>query len=207
MLDISTLDFSKGSGLVTAVVQHAITGAVLMVGYMDAAAVAATIQRRRAVFYSRSKQRLWEKGETSGNYLDVVDLAVDCDRDCLLILAQPRGPACHRGTRTCFGEEPQTPAEKLAFLAELEGILQRRMTERPADSYTAGLFAQGAKRIAQKVGEEGVELALAGAGESDTAVIAEAADLLFHTLLLLKSRNIPLGAIVDELSARHAARV
>lgn len=207
MLDISTLDFSKGSGLVTAVVQHAITGAVLVVGYMDAAAVAATIQRRRAVFYSRSKQRLWEKGETSGNYLDVVDLAVDCDRDCLLILAQPRGPACHRGTRTCFGEEPQTPAEKLAFLAELEGILQRRMTERPADSYTAGLFAQGAKRIAQKVGEEGVELALAGAGESDTAVIAEAADLLFHTLLLLKSRNIPLGAIVDELSARHAARV
>lgn len=206
MLDPESIDFDKGGGLITAVVQHAVTGAVLMVAHMDKAAVAATLERQRAVFYSRSKQRLWEKGETTGNCLDVVDLALDCDRDCLLVLAQPRGPACHRGTRTCFGDQMRTPAEKLAFLAELEAVLQRRIAERPEGSYTAALFAKGAKRIAQKVGEEGVELALAGATEADEAVVAEAADLFFHTLLLLKSRNIPLAAVLDELSARHAAR-
>ncbi|MBK6597711.1 MAG: bifunctional phosphoribosyl-AMP cyclohydrolase/phosphoribosyl-ATP diphosphatase HisIE [Proteobacteria bacterium] len=206
MLDINAINFEKGGGLITAVVQHAVSGAVLMVGHMDRAAVMATIERQRAVFFSRSKQRQWEKGETSGNSLDVVDLALDCDRDCLLVLAQPRGPACHLGTQTCFGDSGRTPAEKLAFLAELEAVLQRRIAERPEGSYTASLFAKGAKRIAQKVGEEGVELALAGVAEDDAAVVAEAADLVFHMLLLLKSRNIPLAAILDELSARHAAR-
>ncbi len=200
------LDFDKSNGLVTAVAQHADTGAVLMVGYMNREAVDATLERRRAVFYSRSKQRLWEKGESSGNTLDLVDLAVDCDRDCLLLLVRPRGPACHLGTATCFGSEPRTAAEKLGFLASLEQVLAQRVTERPEGSYTARLFAEGPKRIAQKVGEEGVEVALAGVGENDAALIGEAADLVFHLALLLKTRGLALADVVKELEARHRAK-
>lgn len=206
LADAATLDFSKLDGLVTAVVQHADTGAVLMVGFMDREAVVATLERRRAVFYSRSKQRLWEKGETSGNTLDVSDVLVDCDRDCLLVLARPRGPACHLGTSTCFGDAPRTGAEPLAFLGVLEHVLARRIAERPEGSYTARLFAQGTKRLAQKVGEEGVEVALAGSNESDAALLGESADLLFHLMLLLKSRGLTLAAVVSELESRHRAK-
>jgi phosphoribosyl-AMP cyclohydrolase / phosphoribosyl-ATP pyrophosphohydrolase len=204
--EVAQLDFGKSDGLVTAVVQHADTGAVLMVGHMNREAVEATLQRKRAVFYSRSKQRLWEKGESSGHTLDVVDLIADCDRDCLLVLARPRGPACHTGTATCFGDPPRSAAERLAFIAELERVVVQRVAERPEGSYTARLFAEGPKRLAQKVGEEGVETALAGVSDDESALVAESADLLFHLLLLLRARGIPLDRVVSELAARHRAK-
>ena len=204
--DIAGLDFAKGGGLLPAIVQHAGTGAVLMLGFMNVEALRATLERRRVVFFSRSKQRLWEKGETSGNTLELEELRSDCDRDTLLITAWPRGPVCHLGTRTCFGEEPMTTAERLAFLGTLERIIERRIAERPEGSYTARLYSQGPKRIAQKVGEEGLEVALAAVAESDEKVIAEAADLLFHLLTLLKSRDLRLARVVAELEDRHSDR-
>jgi phosphoribosyl-AMP cyclohydrolase / phosphoribosyl-ATP pyrophosphohydrolase len=204
--DIAGLDFGKGEGLLPAVVQHAGTGAVLMLGFMNVEALRATLERRRVVFFSRSKQRLWEKGETSGNSLELDAVRSDCDRDTLLISAWPRGPVCHTGTRTCFGDEPMTAAERLSFLGTLERIIEQRIAERPEGSYTARLYSQGPKRIAQKVGEEGLEVALAAVAETDEKVIAEAADLLYHLLTLLKSRDVPLARVVAELEARHAAK-
>jgi len=204
--EIAQLDFAKGEGLLPVIVQHAGSGAVLMLGYMNAEALRATLERRRVVFFSRSKQRLWEKGETSGIALELEDVRSDCDRDTLLVTAWPRGPVCHTGTRTCFGEEPVTAAERLSFLGALEGIIEQRIAERPEGSYTARLYAQGTRRIAQKVGEEGLEVALAAVAETDEKVIGEAADLLFHLLTLLKSRNVPFARVVAELEDRHAGR-
>jgi phosphoribosyl-ATP pyrophosphohydrolase/phosphoribosyl-AMP cyclohydrolase len=214
--DLSTLDFGKGGGLVTAVVQHAEDRSVLMVGYMNREALRETFTRGRVVFFSRTKGRLWEKGETSGNTLDVVEIRTDCDRDALLITALPRGPVCHLGTDTCFGNEsafhgqlaqpaPEvTDTHPLAFLSALEAIIDQRVTERPEGSYTARLLAQGPKRVAQKVGEEGVEVALAAVTEADDKVVSESADLLYHLLVLLKSRGLPLAQVVAELESRHA---
>ena len=202
--DVERLDFAKGDGLLPAIVQHAVTGAVLMLGYMNREALRETLMRRRVVFFSRSKQRLWEKGETSGHSLELGQIRADCDRDTLLVTAWPRGPACHLGTATCFGDEALTAAGRLAFLAALEGIIAQRIAERPEGSYTARLVAQGPKRLAQKVGEEGLEVALAAAAETDDKVIAEVADLLFHLLVLLKSRELPLERVVAELQSRHA---
>jgi phosphoribosyl-AMP cyclohydrolase / phosphoribosyl-ATP pyrophosphohydrolase len=204
--EISSLDFAKGGGLLPAIVQDAGTGAVLMLGFMSAEALSATLERRRVVFFSRSRQRLWEKGETSGHHLEVEDVRADCDRDTLLITARPQGPVCHTGTRTCFGDEKLSAAESLAFLAELERIIAQRVAERPEGSYTARLLAQGSRRVAQKVGEEGLEVALAAVAETGDRIVSEAADLLFHLLVLLKSREIPLASVVAELEARHAAR-
>lgn len=204
--EIPRIDFSKGGGLVPAIVQHAGTGAVLMLGFMNEEALRATLERRRVVFFSRSRQRLWEKGETSGHFLELQDVRSDCDADTLLITAWPQGPVCHTGSQTCFGDEPATAAERLAFLAALERIIEQRIAERPEGSYTARLFAQGPKRLAQKVGEEGLEVALAAVAEGEDKVIAEAADLLYHLLALLKSRDVPLERVVAELQARHAAR-
>ena len=204
--EIDRLDFAKAGGLMPAVVQDAASGAVLMLGYMDAAAVRASLERGRVVFFSRSKQRLWEKGETSGNHLELVEIRTDCDRDTLLVAARPKGPVCHTGTPTCFGEARLGAGQRLAFLATLERVVEQRIAEQPTGSYTARLYAQGPRRIAQKVGEEGVELALAGAAEGNDKVIAEAADLLYHLLVLLKSRNVPLERVVAELESRHAAR-
>lgn len=204
--DIEGLDFAKSGGLVPAIVQHAGTGAVLMLGFMSPEAVRATLERRRVVFFSRSRERLWEKGESSGNYLELADLRADCDADTLLVTAWPRGPVCHTGTRTCFGDDPLTGSGGLGFLAELERIIAERAGASPEESYTARLFARGPKRISQKVGEEGVEVALAGVAEPDEQLVAESADLVFHLLVLLKSRDIPLARIVRELEARHASR-
>lgn len=205
-VDVGSLDFGKSDGLLPAIVQHAGTGAVLMLGYMNAEALRATLERRRVVFFSRRKQRLWEKGETSGHTLDVIDIAKDCDADTLLITAQPRGPVCHTGTLTCFGDAARTRAERLAFLGTLQDIIASRATERPEGSYTAKLLASGQKRIAQKVGEEGLETALAGVAETDDKLVGEAADLLFHLSVLLRSRGLTLEQVVDELSRRHSAR-
>src|SRR4029079_80974 len=138
-LDIGTIDFAKGDGLVPAIVQDADTGAVLMLAYMNREALEQTLSRKRAVFYSRSKQRLWEKGETTGHTLDVLDVVADCDKDTLLVTARPRGPACHNGTLTCFGDEPRAAVTPIAFLAKLESVIAQRATEKPEASYTARL--------------------------------------------------------------------
>jgi phosphoribosyl-AMP cyclohydrolase / phosphoribosyl-ATP pyrophosphohydrolase len=202
-LEIAKIDFGKGDGLVPAIVQDADTGAVLMMAYMNREALEQTLARKRAVFFSRSKQRLWEKGETTGHTLDVVDIAVDCDNDTLLISAHPRGPACHNGTLTCFGDQPRSAATSISFLAKLEGVIAHRATEKPDASYTAKLLAKGINKVAQKVGEEGVETALAGASESDDKLVEESADLLFHLLVLLRARGIALEQVVGKLESRH----
>jgi phosphoribosyl-ATP pyrophosphohydrolase/phosphoribosyl-AMP cyclohydrolase len=204
--DLSRLDFSKGAGLLPAIIQHADTGAVLMLGYMNAEALAATQARGRVVFYSRSRQRLWEKGETSGHSLNVQAIRIDCDADTLLITARPLGPTCHEGTTTCFGDAALTGATRLGFLAQLTAIIEQRSHEAADRSYTAKLFAGGLARIAQKVGEEGVEVALAAVTQSDDQLVGESADLLFHLMVLLKAKNLQLEAVVTELAARHAAR-
>ena len=204
--DLDTLDFDKGNGLLPAIVQHPDTGAVLMVGYMNRDALRETLSRRHVVFFSRSKQRLWEKGETSGHFLELEQIRTDCDRDALLVTARPLGPVCHQGTATCFGDEPLTKGERVAFLATLEGVIEKRIATSPQGSYTARLFAQGVKRIAQKVGEEGLEVALAAVVETDDKVVAESADLIFHLLILLRSRGLSLQSVVTELQSRHAAK-
>jgi phosphoribosyl-ATP pyrophosphohydrolase/phosphoribosyl-AMP cyclohydrolase len=204
--DIETLDFAKGDGLLPAVIQHADTGAVLMVGYMNRDALRETLSRRHVVFFSRTKQRLWEKGETSGHFLELDQVRTDCDRDALLVTARPLGPVCHEGTTTCFGDAVITNAERLAFLATLERVIERRIAESPQGSYTARLFAEGPKRIAQKVGEEGLEVALAAAVETDDKVVAESADLVFHLLVLLRSRGLSFQSVVAELQSRHATK-
>jgi phosphoribosyl-AMP cyclohydrolase / phosphoribosyl-ATP pyrophosphohydrolase len=203
--NVNTLDFGKGENLLPAVVQHADTGAVLMVGYMNADALSETFKRERVVFFSRSKQRLWMKGETSGHVLDLVEVRTDCDRDALLITARPNGPVCHMGTATCFGDAAAATSP-LTFLSKLEGVIEKRIAENPEGSYTARLFAKGPTRIAQKVGEEGIEVALAAVAEDEDKVISESADLLFHLLVLLKSRGVTLARVVSELESRHAAK-
>lgn len=202
--DIESLDFDKTDGLLPAVIQGE-DGAVLMVGYMNREALRETLSRGRVVFFSRSRRRLWEKGETSGHTLDLVAVRTDCDRDALLVTARPRGPVCHLGTRTCFGDNDPTP-KPLEFLAELEGVIEQRLVDRPEGSYTARLFAQGVKRMAQKVGEEGLEVALAAVAETDDKVLSESADLVYHLLLLLKSRGLSLEQVTAVLAARHTGK-
>jgi phosphoribosyl-AMP cyclohydrolase / phosphoribosyl-ATP pyrophosphohydrolase len=200
--DIDALDFAKGGGLLPAIVQDSATGRVLMLGYMNHESLAATLARGRVVFFSRSKRRLWEKGETSGHRLELVSVHSDCDRDALLISARPEGPTCHLGCDSCFG----VPAGAPAFLAELERVIAHRLSADGADSYTARLVRQGIRRVAQKVGEEGVEVALAAASGDSQELTAEAADLLYHLMVLLQARGVSLAAVAAELSARHAAR-
>jgi phosphoribosyl-ATP pyrophosphohydrolase/phosphoribosyl-AMP cyclohydrolase len=204
--DIEAIDWNKGDGLVPVIVQHASSGSVLMLGYMNRAALAATLARERVVFFSRSKQRLWEKGETSGHFLQLVGMRADCDADTLLVMALPAGPVCHTGSASCFGDEPLSAATSLGFLLELEQVIAQRIAAGPEGSYTASLYARGVRHVAQKVGEEGLEVALAGAGEADEALVAESADLLYHLLVLLRSRSLPLSAVIAELQCRHDAR-
>ena len=203
--DLDALDFARGDGLVPAIVQHADTGTVLMLGYMNREALHETLTRGRVVFFSRSRQRLWEKGETSGHTLELVAVHADCDADALLVTARPRGAVCHAGTASCFADSPPTAGVQLAFLGRLEQVLGARLAERPAGSYTARLAAGGAKRVAQKVGEEGIEVALAGASGPDGELIAESADLLYHLLVLLRTRGLSLARVIAELQARHVA--
>jgi phosphoribosyl-AMP cyclohydrolase / phosphoribosyl-ATP pyrophosphohydrolase len=204
--EISTLDWAKGDGLLPAVVQHATSGAVLMVAFMNRESLRETLTTGRVFFYSRSRKAQWMKGETSGNVLNVVNVSTDCDRDSLLVLAEPQGPVCHRGTVTCFADQSPTAAEGLSFLAQLEAVIAQRIAQQPEGSYTARLFAGGPSRIAQKIGEEGVEVALAAVGSDDQQIVSETADLLYHLLLLMKSRNLSLARVVHELESRHANR-
>lgn len=203
---LQNLEWDKGGGLLPAIVQHARSGRVLMLGYMNEIALAETLRRGRVVFFSRSRGELWLKGETSGNYLDVVQVTTDCDRDSLLVLAKPTGPTCHKGTESCFAEARRTAAERLAFLGLLESTIEARIADKPEGSYTARLFAQGPSRLAQKVGEEGLETALAAVTRDDDGVRSEAADLLFHLLVLLKARGLSFADVIEELRSRHGAR-
>lgn len=204
--DLPGLDWDKGNGLLPAIVQDADTGQVLMLGYMNRDALRRTLGEGRVTFFSRTRQALWTKGETSGHYLDVVSASTDCDADTLLVTARPHGPVCHEGTATCFPRAEQTAAGRLAFLGALETILADRIARDPEGSYTAELFRKGRGRIAQKVGEEGVELALAAVGHDDAEVVSESADLIYHLLLLLRERGLALADVVAELELRHAAR-
>jgi phosphoribosyl-ATP pyrophosphohydrolase/phosphoribosyl-AMP cyclohydrolase len=207
MIDVTKVDWDKGNGLLPAIIQDAADGAVLMLGYMNRDALAETVASNRVTFWSRSKGRLWTKGESSGNFLALRAVSVDCDGDTLLILAEPAGPACHTGTRTCWGDNaPHAAVEALGFLAKLEGIIQQRIASRPAGSYTARLLAEGTRRIAQKVGEEGLELALAAVAQPDAEVLGEAADLLYHAMLLLQVKNLSLAKVAAELALRHKTR-
>jgi phosphoribosyl-ATP pyrophosphohydrolase/phosphoribosyl-AMP cyclohydrolase len=200
---LDALDWDKGQGLLPAIVQDDVDGSVLMLGYMNRESLAATKASGRVTFFSRSKLRLWTKGETSGHFLEVRAIAADCDGDTLLILAHPLGPVCHRGTLTCFGEDaPQTAAQAYGFLGVLARTIRQRIDERPSGSYTAKLLEEGPRRIAQKVGEEGLELALASVAQGDAEVIAEAADLLYHVVLLLEAKGLSLARVVAELAAR-----
>jgi len=199
-LDTKQLDWAKGDGLLPAVVQHWRSGAVLMLGYMNADALAQTQQTGKVTFFSRSKQRLWTKGETSGHFLLLKSLRGDCDNDTILIQAEPIGPTCHKGTQSCFGDGAEPP---LAFLAELDALVAQRECERPAGSYTTKLFEGGIRRIAQKVGEEGVETALAAVAQDEAALRSESADLIFHLLVLLRARGVEFADVVEELRARH----
>lgn len=199
-LDLSQIDWTKSDGLVPAIVQHWLTGEVLMLGYMDAKALTLTQSSGKVTFYSRSKQRLWTKGETSGNVLHVKSVRVDCDGDTLLVLADPHGPTCHLGTHSCFGNEVRPP---LGFLAQLDALVESRKTELPEGSYTTKLFHGGTRRIAQKVGEEGVETALAAVAQSDEELLGEAADLVFHLTVLLRARGFGLADVAQVLVERH----
>ncbi|WP_297734040.1 bifunctional phosphoribosyl-AMP cyclohydrolase/phosphoribosyl-ATP diphosphatase HisIE [uncultured Maricaulis sp.] len=203
MIDANSLDWKKGDGLIPAIIQDVATRQVLMLGYMNAEALAATLESGKVHFFSRSKQRLWKKGETSGNTFKLVDLSADCDSDTLLVEVKPKGPACHTGTVTCFGDDP---GPGLGFLAHLRGIIRKRKKDKPKNSYVGGLMAKAPKRPAQKVGEEGVEVAMAAVSESREELAGEAADLLFHLMVLLESRDLSLEDVVDILRKRHAVR-
>lgn len=196
-IDLDRLDWRKQDGLLPAIVQDAATHRVLMLGYMSREAVRATLDSGRVTFFSRSKGRLWAKGETSGHGLELVAIEADCDSDTLLVQARPQGPTCHLGRTSCF---PDAPGD---FLAELDGLVAARERERPEGSYTTRLFESGVRRIAQKVGEEGVETALAGAVQDDAALLGEAADLLYHLTVLLRARGLSLGDAVATLRDRH----
>lgn len=201
-MNIENLAWEKMNGLIPAIVQDFLNGRVLMQGFMNKAALEVTLDTGKVTFWSRSREQLWTKGETSGHTLDLVDIHPDCDGDCLLVRVHPEGPTCHLGTITCFdGEEKVMP--ELAFLTELEQVIAERDENRPEGSYTTSLLESGIKRIAQKVGEEGVETALAAVAGEDDELLNESADLIFHLLVLLRSRKLELGALVEVLKGRH----
>lgn len=202
-IDSASLDWNKGDGLLPAIVQHAGDGRVLMLGYMNREALDKTLACNQVTFYSRSKQRLWTKGESSGNVLELKSLHIDCDRDTVLVLAEPQGPTCHLGSDTCFGDAAQPG---IAFLDQLDQLVATREMDRPEGSYTTRLFESGTRRIAQKVGEEGVETVLAAVAQDEQAVTAESADLIYHLLVLLRARGLGLGDVIDELRARHGSQ-
>lgn len=197
-----SIDFSKTEGgLVPAIVQDAITKNVLMLGYMNKEAVEKTLETKKVTFYSRSKNRLWTKGEESGNFLNLVSMSVDCDQDTLLIKANPVGPTCHKGTDTCWAEEN---TESYGFISELEAVITERIANKDtAKSYVASLFDKGINKVAQKVGEEAVEVVIEAMDNNDQLFKEESADLLFHYLMLLQAKGYTLKDIVEVLKSRH----
>ncbi|MBS0847965.1 bifunctional phosphoribosyl-AMP cyclohydrolase/phosphoribosyl-ATP diphosphatase HisIE [Citrobacter sp. JGM124] len=199
---LARLDWEKTQGLMPAIVQHAQSGEVLMLGYMNPEALTQTLASGKVTFFSRSKQRLWTKGETSGHVLRLVSITPDCDNDTLLILANPVGPTCHLGNSSCFADTHHD----WHFLYQLEQLLASRKTADPDSSYTAKLYASGTKRIAQKVGEEGVETALAATVNDREELTNEASDLVYHLLVLLQDQQLDLGAVINNLRQRHQGK-
>lgn len=196
---VEDVDFTKAGGLVPGVVQHALTRQVLMVGFLDEEALRRTLSTGLATFHSRSRSETWTKGETSGHTLAVDAVEVDCDRDTLLLHAIPAGPTCHTGDRTCFGPD----ARPGSFLHELADLVRTRQEERPEGSYTTTLFDSGVRRVAQKVGEEAVEVALAAVDQDDEALLGESVDLVYHLLVLLRSRGLGIEDVERVLRLRH----
>jgi phosphoribosyl-ATP pyrophosphohydrolase/phosphoribosyl-AMP cyclohydrolase len=192
------VDFSKGDGLVPVIIQHYATKTVLMLGYMNAEALAKTKTEEKVTFYSRSKKRLWTKGEESGNFLALKSMEIDCDNDTLLIQVEPAGPTCHKGTDTCFGN-----ADASGFVQQLQLIIEDRKVNPSDESYTSSLFKKGINKIAQKVGEEAVEIVIEAKDDNDDLFLNEAADLMFHYLVLLSAKNKSLGDVEAVLKARH----
>lgn len=202
------LDFDKGGGLIPAIVQDATTRKVLMLGYMNREALDKTLESRQVTFYSRSKERLWTKGESSGNFLELVDIKEDCDQDALLVYANPVGPVCHTGTDTCWFE---TNNRDLSFLSHLEEVIAARKAEAEdpkteSGSYVASLLGKGINKVAQKVGEEAVETVIEALGDNDELFLNENADLLFHQLVLLQAKGYTLSDVIRVLEARHKPR-
>ncbi|QYJ73754.1 bifunctional phosphoribosyl-AMP cyclohydrolase/phosphoribosyl-ATP diphosphatase HisIE [Shewanella sp. FJAT-52076] len=201
---LNRLDWDKQDGLIPAIVQNHLSGKVLMQGYMDKAALEKTLQTGMVTFFSRSKQRLWTKGESSGHVLSLISIAADCDNDSLLVQVMPKGPTCHTGTESCWQDGSHS------FIAGLESLIQGRKKACDAgeggSSYTASLFASGTKRMAQKVGEEGLETALAAATHDKKELVDEASDLLFHLMVLLEDQGLSLADITENLYERHKAR-
>jgi len=196
------INWQKINNLLTVIVQHATTCEVLMLGYMNPEALEKTLAEKKVTFFSRTKNRLWTKGETSGNFLHVVDMSLDCDQDALLILADPVGPTCHTGTESCFSQLQNEP--NWIFFSKLEKLLNARKGADPETSYTAQLYARGTKRIAQKVGEEGVETALAATVKDRNEIICEAADLAYHLTVLLQDADLSWADVIGKLKERHA---
>ena len=194
------IDFEKMNGLVPAIVQDDMSGVVLMQGYMNEAALSKTQETGMVTFFSRSKDRLWTKGETSGNFMEVVSIAVDCDGDAILVKAKPRGPVCHTGADTCFAE---VNSSKTGFIDQLRAIIKDRKNNPSDQSYTASLFAKGINKVAQKVGEEAVEIVIEAKDDNKELFLGEAADLLFHYLVLLEAKGYELDEVMDVLIQRH----
>lgn len=196
-----TIDFSKESGLVPAIIQDASTKNVLMLGYMNEEAYKRTVESKKVTFFSRSKQRLWTKGEESGNFLNLVDITIDCDNDTLLIKANPVGPTCHKGSDTCWDEKNKP---SYGFLSKLENVIADRKTNASYDkSYVSSLFKEGINKIAQKVGEEAIETVIEAKDDNDELFLNESADLLFHYLILLQAKGFKLDDIVGVLKNRE----
>ena len=199
---VERIDWQKVDGLIPAIVQDFDSSQVLMMGYMNPEALEVTLTTKQVTFYSRSKQRLWTKGETSGHVLQLRNLALDCDQDTLLVKVNPIGPTCHTGTTSCWDGDSQEESQ-LVWLHQLEQLLAARKSASPESSYTASLYASGTKRIAQKVGEEGVEVALAAATGDKAELISESADLIYHLLVLLQDQGLALSDVIDKLKQRH----
>ncbi len=197
------IDFEKSGGLVPAIIQDAKTKNVLMLGYMNQEAYDKTIATKKVTFWSRSRNCLWTKGETSGNFLHLVDIKVDCDNDTLLVKANPDGPTCHTGTDTCWGEENRSENNPLKFLTELQDFIDKRHDEMPEGSYTTKLFKDGINKIAQKVGEEALETVIEATNGTADHLVYEASDLLYHLIVLLTSKQLRIEDIADELHKRH----
>ena len=200
-VDIKKIDFSKENGLVPVIVQDEKTSTVLMLGYMNEEALEKTCKEGRITFFSRSKNRLWTKGETSNNFLEVRSIKVDCDQDALLIKAEPKGPTCHTGEDTCFGEKVEG---NTLFIDHLRKILKDRKENPSDESYTSSLYKKGINKVAQKVGEEAVELVIEAKDDNKDLFVGEASDLLYHYLVLLEAKDISLEEIIKELQRRHA---
>lgn len=196
-----TIDFEKSGGLVPAIIQDAHTKNVLMLGFMNKEAYDKTMETGKVTFWSRSRNCLWTKGETSGHFLHLVDIKNDCDNDTLLVKAIPDGPTCHTGTDTCWGEE--NAASPLSFLSELQDFIEKRHQELPEGSYTTSLFRKGVNRIAQKVGEEALETVIEATNGTNDKMVYEASDMIYHLIVLLAEKGLRIEDVVRELQKRH----